>query len=435
MGNYAEFWVGSFYLGKTKGEVDPKLAHLFRDSDQTVLEGKKSDLPFRRRLWFEHVKDDERVTTFFYHSPVPVVRERLNLKGYTVATALSAVSLCLELAATFYDSWRWRFEALAGATGEHWFAVLKWIKDNEQLSENVRAELDGAAGELVACMRGVDWFGYPGPDLNVPLRLALEICRDTDEFFCDETDLLLAADIFVPEDAFSFLGNLSLEGSSPTRTIIITEGRTDASIIAESLKLLCPHLADQFTFMDFEGARGGGGAGSLANILKAFAGAGIVNKTLGIFDNDTAGEAAIRTLRGIALPPNIVALKLPDLESLRSYPTIGPSGEVAMDVNGMAASIELYLGKDVLVDENSKMTPVQWTGYDTSLRKYQGEVLLKDEIQERFHNRLQACVADPQLLQTTDWFGMRAILSAIFRSFHELDGKQILSSLNEHFSY
>ncbi|PYU03509.1 MAG: hypothetical protein DMG33_16580 [Acidobacteria bacterium] len=78
---------------------------------------------------------------------------------------------------------------------------------------------------------------------------------------------------------------------------------------------------------------------------------------------------------------------------------------------------------------------MQWTGYDTSLRKYQGEVLLKDEIQERFHNRLQACVADPQLLQTTDWFGMRAILSAIFRSFHELDGKQILSSLNEHFSY
>jgi len=83
-------------------------------------------------------------------------------------------------------------------------------------------------------MRGVDWFGYPGPDLNVPLRLALEICRDTDEFFCDETDLLLAADIFVPEDAFSFLGNLSLEGSSPTRTIIITEG-------GRTLRLLPSH--------------------------------------------------------------------------------------------------------------------------------------------------------------------------------------------------
>ena len=303
MGNYAEFWVGSFYLGRTKGEADPKLVHLFRDSDQTVLEGKKSELPFERRLWFDYVEDDERVTTFFYRAPVPVVRERLDLKGYTVETAVSAVSLCLESAATFYASWREHFEGLAGATGEDWFAVLRWIKDNEHLNENVQAKLEGPAGEVAASMRGIDWFGYPGPDLNVPLRLALEICPDTDELFCDMTDLLLARDISAPEDAFSFLGNLSLDGSPSTgKTIIITEGRSDASIIAESLKPLYPHLADQFTFMDFEGARVGGGAGSLANILKAFAGAGIVNKTLGIFDNDNAGEAAIRTLRGVALP-------------------------------------------------------------------------------------------------------------------------------------
>src|SRR5258708_15887939 len=146
MGNYAEFWVGPFYLGRTKGEADPGLVHLFRDSDQTVLEAKKSDLPFNRRLWFDHVKNDETVTTFFYHAPVPVVRERLNLKGYTVVAALSAVSLCLQLAATSYDSWRWHFEALAGATGEDWFAGFKGIKDNEQASEAVPARLYGAAG-------------------------------------------------------------------------------------------------------------------------------------------------------------------------------------------------------------------------------------------------------------------------------------------------
>ena len=131
--------------------------HLFSDSDQTVLEGKKSDLPFERRLWSDHVEDDERVTTFFYHAPVPIVRERLDLKGYTVATAVSAVSLCLELAATFYDSWRWHFEGLAGATGEDWFACLQWIKDNEHLDENVRAKLEGLAGEVVACTASRAW--------------------------------------------------------------------------------------------------------------------------------------------------------------------------------------------------------------------------------------------------------------------------------------
>ena len=44
-------------------------------------------------------------------------------------------------------------------------------------------------------------------------------------------------------------------------------------------------------FMDFEGVRIGGGAGSLVNIVKAFAGAGIVNRTVALFDNDTAARA------------------------------------------------------------------------------------------------------------------------------------------------
>lgn len=428
MGNYAEFWVGPLFLGRTKSEADPRLLHLFRESDRNVVEGTKKELPFTERLWFDYAKDGESITSFYYHAPVPIVRDRLNLKGYTLETAKSALSLCLDRSAKMFPAWREHFQELALATADDWFKGLQRIRENSEETE-LRAPLN----RVIACMRGVDWFGFPGPDLNVPLRLALEICPDSDDFVCDMTDLLLAEHAHPTDEPLSW-GNLSLsDPNSNGKTILITEGRSDAWIISEALKLLYPHLADEFTFMDFEGARVSGGAGTLANILKAFAGAGIVNKTIGIFDNDTAAEAAIRTLRNVSLPPNIVVLKLPDLESLRAYPTIGPSGPTSMNVNGMAASLELYLGIQALTDERGNIPPIQWTGYDPNLRRYQGEVLQKAEIQERFRRRLEACATNAQLVEQTDWSGIRPILAAIFAAFHDFDRRRIASSIDEHY--
>jgi hypothetical protein len=144
-------------------------------------------------------------------------------------------------------------------------------------------------------------------------------------------------------------GFISGEHTANSKIIVLTEGKTDRWIISESIKLLHPHLLDYFTFMDFEAARVEGGAGPLAGMVKSFAGAGIVNKVVAVFDSDTAGESAIRTLRQIRLPENIRVMQLPPLEALTNYPTIGPAGTTAMDINGMAASIEQYLGADVFV--------------------------------------------------------------------------------------
>jgi hypothetical protein len=59
---------------------------------------------------------------------------------------------------------------------------------------------------------------------------------------------------------------------------------------------------------------------------------------------------------------NRTIAQLPDLPMLRSYPTIGPTGPADMDVNGIAASIELYLGVDALRDDQGCLPAVQWTG-------------------------------------------------------------------------
>ena len=142
---------------------------------------------------------------------------------------------------------------------------------------------------------------------------------------------------------------------------MLTEGRSDSRILARSLKLLIPEFAHYFTFMDFEGARVAGGAEASIGIVKAFAGAGISNRIVAIFDNDTAAAAALKQLRYVDLPANMVAVRMPEIEFLRDYPTIGPTGA---DENGrqrrIAGSIQLYLGRDLLADDSGECLPIQW---------------------------------------------------------------------------
>jgi hypothetical protein len=196
------------------------------------------------------------------------------------------------------------------------------------------------------------------------------------------------------------------------------------------MKVLYPHLADYFTFMDFEAAKVEGGASHLAKIVKSFAGAGIANKVIAIFDNDSVGRDAARSLSQIRLPGNLSVLTLPDLKCLRKYPTIGPSGRKDVNVNGLAASIELYLGDDVLC-ENGKMTPVKWSAYISSMEQYQGEVLDKDKIHKRFKQKLADQKDQPNLTHDPNWAGLCAILSTIFCAFHRFDRNAIFAEQME----
>lgn len=444
MGSYAECWLGSFYVGSTKNDVDPGLMQLFRSSDKTVVSGKRQSLPFQMRRWTEYVEESEDVCAVFYKAPALIVRDRLELKGYTLEVAKAAFTTSIRAEADHYAEWLDRkggeiFEPVARilktADVDEWLAALRLIRSKDLKQRDKGGDSKEYDGTLIGYMLDHDWYGYSGPDLNVGLRLALEVCSDKGELIYDITDLILGG-YFPPEEDFVeyALGLSSSQYSSSGKIIVLTEGRSDSWIISESLRLLYPHLADYFTFMDFDGARVGGGAGSLANIVKAFAGAGIVNKVIAVFDNDTAAEAAIRSLRNVRLPKNIRILRLPEVTALREYPTIGPSGSAVMNVNGIAASIELYLGADVLSEDDGPLAPVQWTGYEATLGAYQGEVLFKDKIQERFRNRLKACFADRSLIDRTDWIGIRAILSGLFVAFHDLDGAEICSSLTEYYA-
>ena len=98
-----------------------------------------------------------------------------------------------------------------------------------------------------------------------------------------------------------------------------------------------------------------------------------------------------------------------------------------MDVNGIAGSIELYLGRDVLTVGDGSLREVQWTGYDHGLRQYQGEVLGKSDIHSAFESKLRRGKEVPNSIDSQDWEGVRLILSAIFGAFHETDAIEIIA--------
>ena len=167
-----------------------------------------------------------------------------------------------------------------------------------------------------------------------------------------------------------------------------------------------------FSFFDHAPFKSGGGASELERLAREFAGAGISNRIVVLFDNDTAGIAAAQRLTDAQLPANFRVLTLPDLESAKAYPTLGPTGAAPANINGSTCGIELYCGPTALTGEGGSLSPIQWTGYDRALKRYQGEPMDKDKIQERFFEVLDRS-SDP--VNDVELASIRQILQAIMR--------------------
>ena len=133
-----------------------------------------------------------------------------------------------------------------------------------------------------------------------------------------------------------------------------------------------------------------GSTNFLTHYIKAFIGVKIKNRIIGLYDNDSAAIAELENLKAITeFPSNIKIMKLPYINIAQNYPTIGPTDINYMDINGLACSIELFLGSDVLKDENGNFEPIRWKSYIDKIKKYQGEIQNKSLIQDRFKEKLK----------------------------------------------
>jgi hypothetical protein len=176
--------------------------------------------------------------------------------------------------------------------------------------------------------------------------------------------------------------------------------------------------------MDY-GERPAGGAGPLVNTVRSFAAAGIVNRVVALFDNDTAATDALRSIDRARLPDNIRVRQYPTLALARHYPTLGPppadAGVAYTDVNGLAGSIEMYLGRDVLTLPDGTLRPVQWRTYIPGAHQYQGEITGKQAIHDAYRAKIRSADTDPSRMAQQDWSGIHAILDLAFQAFRATD--------------
>jgi len=269
-------------------------------------------------------------------------------------------------------------------------------------------------------------FGFPGYDERVFLRAVCSIVEPDELFEYDLTDLLEAGYIEEDEDLTGWSSRVDPEVEFfGLGIIVLTEGKSDQRFLQRSMRLLAPHVAHYFTFVDFDLHKVEGGAGRLVHALKVFAGAGVANRIIALFDNDTGALSALQSLKEVPFARNIRVLRYPDLPLGKDYPTLGPHGLIPADVNGLAGSLELYFGRDVLTNPDGTLVPVQWRGFDGRLGQYQGEVMQKGELQRRFSEKLEACEVDRSRLSEFDWTGMQLIIDDLREAFNRTPGSEL----------
>ena len=433
MGTYTDFSVAGYPLINSKSAVVAEAMTVFRESDRRVLARRLCDR--NPLVWGDTYADSageiESVTE--YACDTNAVIARFDVMGFTLHRTRREYEAGRAEEIAKYQEWAkdeddppWfaeKLELLSALPFDIYLEALRQV-----LAEGLRPQPfdDHKRPKLSQAVRYVldsddDFpFGCMALDVRFLIRAACEVAARPSEVVQNVTDLVhgdyYAADEPVCQRAIDSLALGHLENSN---RIVLTEGATDAWVLKRSLKILYPYLADYYSFLDFDSARNPGGAGQLASLVKGFAAAGIANRVIALFDNDAAGRDAMRTLERARLPPNFATLKYPDTEFLRCYPTLGSSGSSDLDVNGLAASIELYFGEDILRGSDGLLAPVQWQGYVQSIGVYQGEVRGKTKLQAAFARKMAGAESDPLLHLRQDWGNIDAILRAIFGAFRD----------------
>jgi len=403
---------------------------IFRESDKIIEERPVSAR--NKLMWSDASDSEEKETVVEYSATVEQVIDRLNIMGFTINASKAWFDLGIKEKLETYREWvsdgdfEWiqpQIDLLETFTFEKYVGALSKVYEKKLVRWTSKDDLPEDADPITQHIYDDQdyemYFGYPAYDIRHFLRVFLENVPKYKLVVQDVTDLVNGGYYDINEhicgDAIDeLIGDYLVD----SKVLILTEGSTDKNFLEPALKLLYPHLADYFSFMDFGVSQAAGGASALATTIKAFIGAGIGNRVVALFDNDTAAKVALRALKDVDIPNTIKVLHYPEIDICNNYPTIGPSGLSNLNINGLAGSIEVYLGVDTL-EIDGELTPVQWKGYESSLKQYQGEIVDKRLVQKRYLEKVKICQEDPANILESDWSGMQAIFEAVFDCFEE----------------
>ncbi|MFD5814726.1 HEPN/Toprim-associated domain-containing protein [Streptomyces sp. NPDC127038] len=427
MGHYSYLIAGEHQFLYTRDHYNHELAALFNEADREFVAADDKEV----------IADDDWDTTaceLGYYTTVKALRQRLSVQGFTSHRALADLADGLEHWRKTYDSQSELREEQA--RGENQFPTA--VRPPRE-----PAELLTAIGEAIRPHRPAKSFTTPRDYFQYETGFS-ETTSDVEElrWFMEERSLIrliidqAADDTRVGMDLSALTGccvnlDTSQPIAGPTRErqltalpdnaplIVLVEGSSDSRLLTAAMHVTHPHLAGFVRFIDYVGTKARGGAGALPTMVNAFIAAGVANRFVAVADNDTGGHEGIAKLKRQKLPVGCQVLHYPELPLLASYPTVdSPSSTVSLtNVNGVAGSLEMYLGEDILTIDGT-LTPVHLGTFIPAVGRRQGSISKshKSLAREAFLQKVKkARLAHGDA--TGDWSGVRAIIDSIVHAF------------------
>lgn len=410
MGSSASLKIKDYEFLYMQSYVDPFIMSLFTEDNKFIEIEKDSDGEYRK---------------IQYKTNVKIVKTRLNIMGFNLKKAEYIFKLSKNQNIENFDygdfdiNKKQEFKNLLKSfTFDKYLLTLKKIYENkidlfydtysgqEKKVEKIKKE-DFYVKYVLEDEENSDYIFY--------LRSLLEKLNDDIQIFIDVSEIINAG-YYEEKDK---IAELSL--NKEHKTIIFTEGKYDTFVIKESMELLYPAYVQYFSFLDIELSNLELGANRIITYLKSFISAGIVNKVLVLFDNDSEGCFCKQELLKLKkIPDNFCIKTYPDIKIAENYPTICPTGIENLNVNGSACSIELYLCEES-IKENSQLISIQWKSFNDKINKYQGGFSNKNKgaIQKKYENILKSCKRDKNCINKHSFNNMKTLLQSIFTAFDD----------------
>jgi len=144
--SYDGCWVSEFYIGSIEDDIDPSLMQLFRASDKQIMISSNANLPNHLKEWVKYYAEEEDdINVVFYSSPARIIKERLELIGYSLTNAKRAYYRYLNGEISKYkklaesrdsDFFRSEIKILSLISLDKWLSTPKEIHDKELTREH-----------------------------------------------------------------------------------------------------------------------------------------------------------------------------------------------------------------------------------------------------------------------------------------------------------
>jgi len=412
MGSYTELTVDNYPILSSKSYVSD-ISCIFCESDKKVF---KRNIKDRNSMVWRDTDSEDIEIAYEYQTTVKIAIARLEIMGYSLMKMkLDFIASKNKLIEELITSLEYSDSEFINYIYENEIELLKssslnnfieaFIEIRTKKVPNHKTDENYNLSSVSKYLIDGGWFlNFPCSEFGFYYRAFFESC-DKDALVVQDITEVVHAGYYTPEE--KVIDGLMAHQDKIT---ILTEGTSDINIISKSMQLLYPHIFDYYNFKDFKVSKASGSANQLTLEIKSLISINHQNRVIALFDNDGEGLTQINLLKKINIPNNFVILTYPNLGLLEKYPTSNNKFE---NVNGVAGSIEMYLGKDILQEEG-KFIPIELSSQETP----HGKLISKDNLQKKYYKKIKQCKKDSNLIETFDWTEMKLLLNEIFKAFH-----------------